>query len=130
LKYGSTKIKNVRGVLKTLPVTGPLFLLGFLAIVGLPPFGIFFTEFYIFSAGIKTHPVLVCLAVLALIFVFAGFLKQVSTMILSNKPEETPVGEANNWTIVPIVALVVIFIGVSLFLPEQLKTIINIAISK
>jgi hydrogenase-4 component F len=128
LKYGSTQIKNVKGVLKSLPITGILFILGFLAIVGLPPFGIFFTEFYIFSAGIKAHPFLVCLAALALIFVFAGFLKLISKIIFSEKPEELPVGEFNAWTYIPIIALAVIFIGVSLFLPEQLKTVINLAI--
>jgi hydrogenase-4 component F len=128
LKYGSTKIKNVNGVLQGLPITGVLFILGFLAIVGLPPFGLFFTEFYIFSAGIKTQPILAGLAIIALIFIFAGFLKLISHMILTKKPEEVTVGEANAWTYVPIIILVMIFAGVSLFLPEQLKTVINLAI--
>jgi hydrogenase-4 component F len=128
LKYGSTKISNVRGVIKSLPITGPLFVIGFLAIVGLPPFGIFFTEYYIFSAGIAAHPWLTALAIMALIFVFAGFLKQISSMILSPKPEEISVGESGAWTYVPVIVLVVIFIGVSLFLPEQIRTVINLAI--
>jgi hydrogenase-4 component F len=128
LKYGSTKVKNVNGVLQSLPITGVLFILGFLAIVGLPPFGIFFTEFYVFSAGIKIHPLIAGLAVVALIFVFVGFLKLISKMILSKKPEEIAVGEANAWTYVPIVILVIVFVSVSLFLPEQLKTVINLAI--
>jgi hydrogenase-4 component F len=130
LKYGSTKTRNVRGALQALPVTGGLFLVGFLAIVGLPPFGIFFTEFNIFSAGIKTHPYLVALAALALIFVFAGFLKQVSAMILGKKPDDVPVGEANAWTYIPIIVLAAVFITVSWFIPEQLKTVINLAISQ
>jgi hydrogenase-4 component F len=128
LKYGSTKIINVRGVIKSLPITGSLFLIGFLAIVGLPPFGIFFTEFYIFSAGIIFYPWIAALVILALIFVFAGFLKLISSMILGEKPEEVVVGEANAWTYVPIIVLAVIFIGASLFLPEQIKTVINLAI--
>lgn len=130
LKYGSTKIKNVRGALTALPITAPLFILGFLGIVGLPPFGLFFTEFYIFSAGIGAHPVIVALGAILLIFVFAGFLKQISAMILSKKPEEIAVGESNAWTTVPIIILVVIFVIVSLFVPEQLKTLINLAISQ
>ncbi|MFA7662771.1 MAG: proton-conducting transporter membrane subunit [Patescibacteria group bacterium] len=130
LKYGSTKIKNVSGALQALPVTGRLFIVGFLAIVGLPPFGIFFTEFYVFSAGIKAHPVLVCIAIFALILVFAGFLKQISAMILGKKSADIPVGEANAWTYVPIIILVIIFVGLSLFLPDQLKTLINLAVAQ
>jgi hydrogenase-4 component F len=37
VKYGSTKIVNIRGVFQTLPLTGILFFGGFLAL-GLPPF--------------------------------------------------------------------------------------------
>jgi hydrogenase-4 component F len=128
LKYGTTKIAKVKGVLKALPITGVLFILGFLAIVGLPPFGIFFTEFYIFSAGFQSHPYLAGIAAFVLILVFAGFLKLISQMILSNKPEEIVEGEANAWTFIPIIFLVIVFFTVSIFLPEQLKTVINLAI--
>lgn len=130
LKFGSTKIKNVSGALTLLPITAPLFMIGFLGIVGLPPFGLFFTEFYIFSAGMAAHPIIVSSAIILLIFVFAGFLKQISTMILSKKPENGVIGEYNVWTTIPIITLAVIFILISLFLPEQLKTLINLAISK
>ena len=52
LKYSSTKMINVKGMIKTLPITSILFFVGFLAMAGVPPFGIFITEFSILSAGI------------------------------------------------------------------------------
>ncbi len=56
LKYGSTKILRVKGVLSVLPVTGIVLIVGFLAITGMPPFGIFLTEFYILTAGVTDSP--------------------------------------------------------------------------
>ena len=47
LKYSSTKILLVKGVMSVLPLTGVSFIIGFLAITGIPPFGIFITEFSI-----------------------------------------------------------------------------------
>ena len=42
--YRTKSTTHVRGVLRTLPVTGVLWLAGFLAIVGSPPFGPFLSE--------------------------------------------------------------------------------------
>ncbi|UWG95367.1 hydrogenase 4 subunit F [Dehalobacter sp. DCM] len=52
-KYDSKQIYKIRGVLKTLPVSGPAFLLGLFAITGTPPFSIFTSEFCIISAIFK-----------------------------------------------------------------------------
>src|ERR1051326_8205474 len=43
---------KVRGVIRTLPWTGNLFLISTLAVTGLPPFSIFQSEFNILSAGL------------------------------------------------------------------------------
>ncbi len=84
VKYGSTKIRNVKGVLTVLPVTGVLFFIGFLAITGVPPFGTFVTEFSILSAGIKTHPTTVIITLLVLALVFVGFLRHVVSITFGN----------------------------------------------
>lgn len=49
-KYETKQIYKIRGVLKTLPITGPIFLLGLFAIAGTPPFSVFSSEFCIISA--------------------------------------------------------------------------------
>ena len=47
--YGSKNTDYVSGALQRLPISGTLFLAGFLAIIGSPPFGPFISEFSILS---------------------------------------------------------------------------------
>lgn len=128
LKYGSTKIKNVRGLLTVLPVTGVLFIVGFLALTGVPPFGIFVTEFSILSIGLQVHPVAAILALLGFVLVFVGFLKHLSAMSFGEN--ETPIvpGENGFLTIAPIIILVVALIVLSLFVPTAIRSLLQAAV--
>jgi hydrogenase-4 component F len=125
LKYSSTKIANVRGVLSALPVTGILFLLGFLAITGVPPFGIFITEFYILSSGISAHPIIVIIILFALALTFVGFLRSISAMVFGDSPKEVSKGETNRWLLIPPALLIGILIIISFFLPQFIKSLID-----
>ncbi len=127
LKYGSTKIDRVRGVLETLPGTGKVLFLGFLAITGVPPFGIFLTEVYILTAGIAAHPVVVVIALLLLALIFVGFLRFIAAMVFGKAAEPVAQGEVNNLTIVPPVVLLVLLLGISVYLPPPLKAWISAA---
>ena len=53
--FASKRLSEVRGALTALPFSGALFLAGFLAVTGSPPFGMFLSEFTIlrgiFNAG-------------------------------------------------------------------------------
>ncbi len=50
-RYRTTEIDGVSGLLTTMPWTGGLFAAGMLAVIGLPPFGLFISEFALFRAG-------------------------------------------------------------------------------
>ena len=64
---------RVRGVLRTLPVTGVLWLAGFLAITGSPPFGPFLSELTILKGVLDPGRLAVAVAyLLALAVVFVG----------------------------------------------------------
>src|SRR5262249_7977407 len=52
--YGSKVTDTVRGALQRVPLSGTLFLTGFLAITGSPPFGPFVSEFTIVNAAIQS----------------------------------------------------------------------------
>src|SRR6185436_127632 len=52
--YGSKSTDVVRGALMRVPFSGALFLAGFLAITGAPPFGPFVSEFTIASAAMNS----------------------------------------------------------------------------
>jgi hydrogenase-4 component F len=133
LKYGSTKMIKVRGVLSVLPVTGVLLLMGFLAITGMPPFGIFLTEVYILSAGIADHLPVVIVVLFLLLLVFAGFLRHIVGMTLSpaSSTDTTPetIGESNYLTVAPPVFLLTLLVIAGFYLPEPIKSIITSAAS-
>ena len=78
-RYHSTQIKDVTGLLKTMPVTGGFFAVGMLTIMGLPPFGMFISEFTLIRAGIQTGVPWLMELVLALLAVaFVAFLKHLN----------------------------------------------------
>lgn len=127
LKYSSTKIINVKGMIKTIPVTSILFFIGFLAMAGVPPFGIFITEFSILSAGMKVSPIITIVALISLVIVFAGIIKHVADMIFGEPKKDISQGENGVGTIVPIALLTIIFIFLSLFIPTELRLLLHSA---
>ena len=69
--YQDKSTARVSGVLRVLPVTGVLWVAGFLAITGTPPFGLFVSEFTILKGALDAHRWLV--AVLYLVFLTVIF---------------------------------------------------------
>jgi hydrogenase-4 component F len=71
--YRTKSAGEVRGVLRALPVTGVLWIAGFLAITGSPPFGPFLSELTILKAALDQGRGVVAFLYLALLFLaFAG----------------------------------------------------------
>src|SRR5665811_2323624 len=118
-----------QGVLSVLPVTGVLLMVGFLAITGMPPFGIFLTEIYILSAGVAANLPVVIVVLFLLLLVFAGFLRHMVSMLFSSDAPPEPVGESNYLTIVPPVLLLLLFVAAGFYLPAQIRTLIDSAAS-
>ncbi len=129
LRYSSTKIEKVRGVLTALPATGIIFFIGFLSITGVPPFGIFLSEFYILSGGIMSHPFLTGLALLALAIVFIGFLKHVTSMLFGKPEEGIEIGKEASGRLAPLLVIVILLAILGFYIPGPLKSLINSAIS-
>jgi hydrogenase-4 component F len=127
LKYGSTKIDKVWAILRTLPMTGRILLLGFLAITGVPPFGIFLTEVYILTAGIADHPVVVITVLILLALIFIGFLRFITAMVFGESSQTVAEGGVNYSTIIPPVALLAVLIALGFYLPAPLKGWISAA---
>ena len=124
LKYSSTKIAHVRGLLSTLPLTTIMLFVGFITAVGLPPFGIFYTELYIVLTGIAVHPYITVAVVFGLGLMFIGFLKQVIRMVYLPAPENIVAGEANYFTILPPLALLAVLVVFSLYIPTEIRTLL------
>jgi hydrogenase-4 component F len=126
LKHGTKEIEKVSGIVKTMPVTGAILLIGGLAITGSPPFGIFISEFTILSAGFfQGHIIASVLFLLFIIMIFAGFFYNLSKMTFGNpKPGITP-GEVSRWTLGAMMILVVFVIILGVYIPHDFIEMIN-----
>ncbi len=96
LAYGTTSIPAVSGLAAAMPVTGRAFLLAMLALVGLPPFGLFVSEVLIFAAGFQAgHPVVAGLGLGLLVVAFAGLLRATHRILYG--PPAAGVRETGGW---------------------------------
>ena len=80
--FDSKSIDEVQGAMRRVPLSGTLFLLGFFAITGSPPFGPFVSEFLILSRAFAADRFLVGGSVLLLLLVvFTGMGRTVLVMV-------------------------------------------------
>jgi len=90
LRYRSRSVSDVRGLLPLAPVTGLALLLGSLAILGSPPFGIFLSEFTIVRAGFGSHAAWLGFLLLALLVIaFVAFSRTAVGMVFGAPPHGT-----------------------------------------
>lgn len=130
LKYSSTKIAKVKGMLMALPITSIFFLVGVFAITGAPPFGIFFTKISILSVGMRTNALVSIVAILLMAILFIGFLRHASSMAFGEKPHEISTEKENIWLILPPLALIIVALCLSFYFPRFLLNLLNEATSE
>jgi len=118
-KAGTQIMEEIRGLVKVNPMVGWGLMLGSLAILGMPPFGVFASEFLILTTAMREHPWATPLLLLALGVAFASVLSRVLPMVFgetSVKPLFHP----------PAVIPVFIHLGLALllglYIPTYLET--------
>lgn len=117
------KVKG--GVLRVMPVTGVVFLMAMLAIIGMPPFSLFQSEFLIVRAAFAAgHYVPTVLFVLFGTGIFAGALLHVGGLVLGPAGEE-PAAAMRPWCDVPMLALAAVLIVIGFWLPAPLLELIR-----
>ncbi|MDO8580046.1 MAG: proton-conducting transporter membrane subunit, partial [Candidatus Omnitrophota bacterium] len=80
--YQSKKVKDVKGLLGSYPVTGIFLVMGFLAVTGVPPFGTFYSELMILNAAIQSrHYWVAFFYILFLAVIFMGIAESVLRML-------------------------------------------------
>lgn len=125
-KYGSPLIKEVRGVLKVMPWTGAMFAAGLLALMGLPPFGLFISEFALFRAGFAGHHHWLMGAVLLLLLVaFVSFINHLNHMLYGAAPEGLTAAAESRWRTAPMVLGLAALAVLGLTLPAPLETLLH-----
>ncbi len=109
--YGSAQIPAVSGLLASMPFTGRAFFVAMLALMGLPPFGLFVSEVMIFGAGFAAGwPVATAIGLVLLVVAFAGLLRSVHRMAYGapRLPLPEPSGWASRVPLVGALALLVL----------------------
>ncbi|MEO8156492.1 MAG: hydrogenase 4 subunit F [Betaproteobacteria bacterium] len=80
-KSGTQLIADIRGLVVTNPTIGWGLMLGSLAILGIPPFGVFASEFLILTTAMHEHPWATPILLVALGVAFAAVFGKVQTMV-------------------------------------------------
>ncbi len=130
-KYHTKEMGAIRGALSSMPVTGPLLLIGVLALTGSPPFSIFISEFLILAQSVLSGQYwITALALILLVIAFAGFMNHAAKMAYGHPPEKMARGEVSRATALPIVILAFFVIAMGLFIPLAFHNIILQVISQ
>ena len=125
-RYRTTEIGRVSGLLKVMPWTGGLFAAGVLAVVGLPPFGLFISEFALFRAGFAAgRPWLMGLVLALLAVAFVSMIGHLNRMLYGAPAPGVTVGEGNGWPLVPLGLCVVALVVLGLTLPAPLQVLLE-----
>jgi hydrogenase-4 component F len=98
-KAGTQMMDGIRGLAAVSPMLGWALALGALAILGMPPFGVFASEFLIVTTAMRDHPWATPFLLLALGVAFAAILARVQPMVfgesnvarLPHRPAAIPV---------------------------------------
>jgi hydrogenase-4 component F len=114
---GTQKIADIRGLTETHPVLGWGLVVGVMAIAGLPPLGIFMSEFLVVTSTFARDPLLAIPLVLGLLVAFGALLWRVTGIAFG-----APHGRAEpvKASYLPMFAHLALVLGAGLYLPPAL----------
>ncbi|MFY9734494.1 MAG: hydrogenase 4 subunit F [Rhodoplanes sp.] len=112
---GTQRIADVSGLSVTHPALALGFALGVIAIAGLPPFGVFMSEFLLVSSAIARQPLLTLVFVTGLLVAFAALLLRLHGLLFG---EPTGKNERVRASYVPLFIHLVLILIAGLWLPN------------
>src|SRR5262245_56956598 len=118
---GSQDMASIRGLIQTSPTIGWGLALASLAILGMPPFGVFTSEFMVLTTAMHEHPWATPLLLIALGVAFAAIFGKVQPMVfgeipLANEAQPLKRGPA----LLPVFAHLAIVLVLGLYIPPYL----------
>ena len=129
-KYSTREIIKIKGLLKTLPVSGVVFLLGLFAISGTPPFSIFASEVNVFLSIFSAKDyILGGVFILLLACIFAGIAVTLFKIFYGEPASDADIGpgEINRPGAAVLIVLLVVILATGLSMPGLLKDLITSA---
>jgi hydrogenase-4 component F len=116
-KTGTQIMENIRGLITTSPMLGWGLILGTLAILGMPPFGVFASEFLILITAMREHPWATPFLLGALGLAFAAVFSKVQPMVFGEtSAKRLPVRPA----MIPVYVHLAIVLMLGLWIPPFL----------
>ncbi len=114
---GTQKIDGIRGLTVSHPALGWGLLAGVVAIAGLPPFGVFMSEFLLITNTFARQPLLALLLVLGILLAFGALVLRVQQICFG-----APTGESHpiHGTLAPLYAHLALVLLAGLWLPGPL----------
>jgi len=114
---GTQRISELRGLTESHPALGWGLLVGVVAIAGLPPMGIFMSEFLIVSSTFAVQPLLAIPLVFGLLVAFGALLLRVTGIVFGEPTGSTAPARASY---LPLFAHLALVLGAGLYLPQAL----------
>jgi hydrogenase-4 component F len=116
--HRTQEMAKIKGLFKGNPLVGWGLMFGVLAIVGMPPFGIFTSEFLILTATIKDAPLWTPFLLLGLGVAFAALLRRVQPMVSGDVPlNQKPMKVAN----IPVILHMALVLIIGIYIPDFLN---------
>src|SRR5437773_175152 len=116
-KAGTQMIDGIRGMITLSPVIGWGLALGSLAILGMPPFGVFASEFLILTSAMREHPWATPFLLVGLGVAFAAVFSKVQPLVFG---EPTAARLPHPPALVPVFTHLALVLMLGLFIPPSL----------
>ena len=128
LRFRTTTITEIRGVVRAMPWTALLLVAGALAIAGAPPFGVFISEFSIIAGAFAGH--LWALGAVIAALLLLGFIPLVAPfhrMTFSNAAtgEAVAGAELSTMSLLPALALLGAVLVIGIWIPTPLNQLLH-----
>jgi hydrogenase-4 component F len=117
--HKTQNMSHIKGLIKGNPRVGWGLMLGSLAIVGMPPFGVFSSEFLILSATMKQIPWLTGFLIIGLCVSFAAIIYKVQPMVSGDIPKNQISMKAAH---LPVILHLLLVLAIGLYIPGFLST--------
>ena len=116
-KVGTQVIDDIRGLVNVSPAVGWGLMIGGLAILGIPPFGVFASEFLILTTAMHDHPWATPILLVSLAVAFASIFGKVQAMVFG---ETTGQRLPHAPAALPVFAHLAIVLLLGLYVPPYL----------
>jgi hydrogenase-4 component F len=116
-KTGTQVMEEIRGLVTTNPAIGWGLMLGSLAILGMPPFGVFASEFMILTTAMREQPWAAPILLVSLVVAFASIFARVQSMVFG---ETTAKRLPHAPALLPVFAHLALVLMLGLYIPPYL----------